>query len=102
MEKQYNRQIREREGWSTELANGQRSPTLSMGWRVKPIGRWSTGRSADRKRRRRKSRRYTKGKNTVEAGQSTVGNGSESVLGEFDSCMSLFLFLVVIVFFRCK
>jgi hypothetical protein len=38
----------------------------------------------------------------AEAGQSTIGNGSESDLGEFDSCMSFFLFLVVFVFFRCK
>ena len=40
---------------------------------------------------------------TVEAGQSTIGNGSKSqVLGEFDSCESRFLFLVVFVFFRYK
>jgi hypothetical protein len=34
----------------------------------------------------------------TEAGQSIIDNESESVLGEFDSCMSLFLFLVVFVF----
>jgi hypothetical protein len=33
----------------------------------------------------------------AEAGQSTIDNGSMSVLGEFDSCMSHFLFLVVFV-----
>jgi hypothetical protein len=33
----------------------------------------------------------------VEAGQSTINNGSESVLEEFESCMSLFLFLLVFV-----
>jgi hypothetical protein len=35
---------------------------------------------------------------TMEAGRSTIGYGSESVLGDFDSCVSLFLFLVVFVF----
>jgi hypothetical protein len=39
---------------------------------------------------------------TEEAGQSTIGNGSESDLGEFYSCESLFLFLVMFIFFRCK
>jgi hypothetical protein len=39
---------------------------------------------------------------TMEAGQSTISNMSESILGEFDSCVSLFLFLVVFVFFICK
>ena len=38
----------------------------------------------------------------AEAGQSMIDNGSESVLGEFDSCVSLFPLLVVFVFFRCK
>jgi hypothetical protein len=36
-------------------------------------------------------------KDMAEAGQSTIDNGSMSVLGEFDSCMSHFLFLVVFV-----
>jgi hypothetical protein len=33
----------------------------------------------------------------VEASQSMIGNESESVSGEFNSCMSFFLFLVVFV-----
>jgi hypothetical protein len=33
----------------------------------------------------------------VEAGQSMIGNGLELVLGEFESYMSLFVFLVVFV-----
>jgi hypothetical protein len=41
--------------------------------------------------------KYAKRQDTVEAGQSTINNRSESVLGEFDSCMSHFLFLVVFV-----
>jgi hypothetical protein len=39
---------------------------------------------------------------TEEAGQSTIGNGSQSDLGEFYSSESLFLFLVMFIFFRCK
>jgi hypothetical protein len=36
---------------------------------------------------------------TTEAGQSTIGDRSDSVLGDIDSCLSLFLFFVVFVFF---
>jgi hypothetical protein len=41
-------------------------------------------------------------KGTAEMGQSMIGNMSDSVLGEFDCCLSLFLFFVVFVFFSCK
>jgi hypothetical protein len=72
-----------------------------MGWWVKPIGQWSTRESADEKERA-EIKRIRQKESTVEAGQSTMGNGSESNLGEFDSCVSLFLFLVVFVLFRRK
>jgi hypothetical protein len=36
--------------------------------------------------------KYDKRQDMVEAGQSTIDNRPESVLGEFDSCMSHFLF----------
>jgi hypothetical protein len=38
------------------------------------------------------------GQDTMEAGQSRIGNESKSVFGESGSCVSLFLFLVVFVF----
>jgi hypothetical protein len=72
-----------------------------MGWWVKPIGRWSTRESTDEKERA-EIKKIRQKQSTMEAGQSTIGNESESVLIEFDSCVNLFLFLVVFVFFRRK
>jgi hypothetical protein len=37
MRKQGNWPIKEREEWSTGLADGHRSSPLLMGWQVKPI-----------------------------------------------------------------
>jgi hypothetical protein len=45
--------------------------------------------------------RIRQGQDMVEASQSTIDNRSESGLGEFDSCMSHFIFGCV-SFFRCK
>jgi hypothetical protein len=59
------------------------------------------GQSEDRPMEREKAVICQK-ERTEEAGQSTIGNGSESDLGEFYSCESLFLFLVMFIFFRCK
>jgi hypothetical protein len=64
MREQGNRSIEERGGWSTELTDGLRNATLSIGWWVKLIGRWSTGRTTDGKRRRRESRKNTPKGNT--------------------------------------
>jgi hypothetical protein len=43
-------------------------------------------------------KKICQGENAAEVGQYTIGNGSGSVLGGFDSCVSRFLFLVVFVF----
>jgi hypothetical protein len=67
----------------------------------KPIDRWSTRKSDDGEE---------EGSNQGDTLTARHGGGGsiyswqrvESVLGEFDSCMSLFLFLVVSIFFRCK
>jgi hypothetical protein len=40
---------------------------------------------------------YARQQGTLEAGQSTTDDLSKSVLGEFDSCVSHFLFLVAFV-----
>jgi hypothetical protein len=45
--------------------------------------------------------RIHQGQDMVEAGQSMINNGSESVLQEFDSCMSHFIFGSVCLFI-CK
>jgi hypothetical protein len=99
MKKQCNRSIEEKEGWSA-------GPEESN-----PVYRWTggsnqsvNGQPENRPMERKKAviKEIRQRQRTAEASQSTIGNGSESVLGEFDSCVSLFLFLVVFVFFRCK
>jgi hypothetical protein len=51
-----------------------------------------TGESTNRLMRGKKAEieKIRQRQDTAEAGQSTIGNRSESVLGEFDSYMSLF------------
>jgi hypothetical protein len=71
---------------------------IQLGLVSQPIGRWSTGGSADRIKKA-VIKEIRQKESTVEAGQSTIVNGSKSqFLGNFDSCKSHFLFLVVFVF----
>jgi hypothetical protein len=68
-----------------------------MGWRVnQSVDGQPENRLMGRKKAAIKGIRQRLG--TAEVGQSMIDNGSESVLGEFDYCVSLFLFLVVFVF----
>jgi hypothetical protein len=89
-------------GWSTEPADGQGGLTLSIdglaGQTNLPIVNRGN-RPMEKKKAVIKEIHQRQG--TTEAGRS-IGNGSESVLGQFDSRMCLFLLLVVFVFFRCK
>jgi hypothetical protein len=71
-----------------------------MGWQVNQSADGQPGNRPMRKKKAEIMKRQRQ--SMAEAGQSTIGNGSESVLGGFDSCMTLFLFLVVFVFFRRK
>jgi hypothetical protein len=72
MKEQYNRPIEEREGGQHKLANGQGSPTRSM-W-VNLIGRWSIKESVDGEASG--NQWICQREDMVEAGQSTIGNGS--------------------------
>jgi hypothetical protein len=68
-----------------------------MGWRVNQS---DDGPPGNRLMRRKKAeiKKIRQRQGTAQAGQSTIGNGSESVLGEFDSCMSLFSILSSVYF----
>jgi hypothetical protein len=50
MRTECNRLIEEREGWSTELADGHEGSSLLVDQWVKPIGRWLTRGSANGKK----------------------------------------------------
>jgi hypothetical protein len=66
-----------------------------------PIGRWSTGRSADGKEEGGNQGDMPKAKH--DGGGSIYDWQRVKVnFREFDPSVSLFLFLVVFVFFRCK
>jgi hypothetical protein len=130
LEKQ-DKRIRRSSRWgkkATGLADGQRSSTLPIVGRLKRerkmvnrTHRWSkkfnsvdglagqtdrpmvNRRVADRKKRRRQSRRYVKRKAQRGRVNPRLTTGQESTFGEFLTlARSLFLFLVVFVFFRCK
>jgi hypothetical protein len=76
-------QLKERDGWSTRLANGERDSTLIVGQLVKVIGRWSAWRSADEERKGGNPRDTPKGKH---GGGGSVYNWrcvKELVLGRF-------------------
>jgi hypothetical protein len=93
MRRQYNRPIKEKEGWSAGLADGQRSLTLSIdGLGAKLIGRWSTRESADGKKEGRNQEDTPKARTW----RRRVG-GSRVSFRRVDSCVSLFLFLVLFV-----
>jgi hypothetical protein len=80
-----NQPIEEREGWSIELADGQGGSSLLVGpagQTDRPMGdqridRWSTRGSADG-RKMAIIKEVRQKESTVEAGQSTIGNGSKS------------------------
>jgi hypothetical protein len=71
----YNWPIEGRERRSMRFVDSQRDPTLTVGPQVRTIGRWLTkGSAIDRKKALFKEIRQME--STVEAGQSTIGNGS--------------------------
>jgi hypothetical protein len=92
MKEQYNRLTEARDGGQQKLVDGQGSPTRSI-W-VDLVGRWSTRESVDGERESG-NQRYAKGKTWWKRVNLRLATGQESVLGEFDSCMSLFLVVFV-------
>jgi hypothetical protein len=96
MRKPCNRPIEEKEGWSARPTDGQRCPTSS-------INGPGSSRSADGQPENQPIQGDTpKGKARWRWVNPRLATSQESVLGSFDSCVSLFLFLVVFDFFRCK
>jgi hypothetical protein len=67
---------RERKGWSTGLADGQKNSTLSTDWRVNQS---VDGQPEDWSIERKKAviKEIRQKESTVEAGQSMIGNGSK-------------------------
>jgi hypothetical protein len=101
MKTNFNRPIKEGEGWSTRLADGQEDSTLAVGRLVKTIGLWSVGRLADREKEKAVTKEVCQKESMVEAGQLRLKMGQRvSFRKVFDSCESPILFLVVFIFRR--